>query len=150
MTERKRGRSTPDRPHGSTLHYNGARVEPTPGSRIGPYEIVSALGAGGMGEVYRARDSKLDRQVAIKILPPAVAGDPDRRARFEREARALAALNHPNIAQVYNVEEIAGSMAIVMELVEGEDLADRISKGPLSWRDRLHVAPARRRPRRRA
>ena len=86
-----------------------------------------------MGEVYRARDSKLDRQVAIKILPALVAADPERRARFEREARALASLNHPNIAHIYGVEETGGEMAIVMELVEGEDLAARLARGPLTW-----------------
>ena len=115
-------------------------MERTPGSRIGPYEIVGALGAGGMGEVYRARDAKLDRQVAIKILPPAVADDPERRARFEREARALASLNHPHIAQIYGVEDAAGAMAIVMELVEGEDLAARIARAPLPWRDAQPIA----------
>ena len=120
--------------------YNGAHVQPTPGSRIGPYEIVSSLGAGGMGEVYRARDSKLDRYVAIKILPPLVASDPERRARFEREARALATLNHPNIAHIYGTEEAAGSMAIVMELVEGEDLVARIARGRLEWRDAQPIA----------
>jgi Tol biopolymer transport system component len=94
----------------------------TPGARLGPYEIVSALGAGGMGEVYRARDTTLDRDVAIKVLPDAVSGDPERLSRFEREAKALAALNHPNVAQIYAVE--AG--AIVMELVPGDTL-----RGPL-------------------
>lgn len=88
------------------------------GSRLGPYEIVAPLGAGGMGEVYRARDSKLNRDVAIKVLPPAFAEDPERMARFEREAQVLAALNHPNIAQIYGIEQ----GALIMELVEGEDL----------------------------
>ena len=91
-----------------------------------------------MGEVYRARDARLDRQVAIKILPVVVANDPERRARFEREARALAALNHPNIAQIYGAEEIGDTIAIVMELVEGEDLATRIARGPMPW---PHVQP---------
>ena len=77
----------------------------TPGTRLGPYEILSALGAGGMGEVYRARDTKLDRDVAIKILPEAFATDPDRLARFQREAKILASLNHPNIAAIYGLEE---------------------------------------------
>ena len=94
----------------------------TPGSRLGPYEIIAPLGAGGMGEVYRARDSKLGREVAIKVLPPAFAEDAARMARFEREAQTLAALNHPNIAAIYGIEQ----GAIVMELVEGEDL-----KGPV-------------------
>ena len=94
----------------------------TQGTRLGPYEIIAPLGAGGMGEVYRARDSKLDREVAIKVLPPAFAEDAARMARFEREAQMLAALNHPNIAAIYGIEQ----GAIVMELVEGEDL-----KGPV-------------------
>src|SRR5688572_17045959 len=93
-----------------------------PGARIGSHVVLSLLGEGGMGEVYRARDTALDREVAIKKLPEAVANDPERLARFEREARALAALNHPNVAQIYAVE--AG--AIVMELVPGETL-----RGPL-------------------
>src|SRR5438876_6317264 len=93
------------------------------GARVGPYEIVSPLGAGGMGEVYRARDRKLDRDVAIKILPEALAADPDRIARFEREAKTLAALNHPNIAHVHGLEESDGVRALVMELVEGPTLA---------------------------
>jgi len=92
------------------------------GQHLGPYEIVSPIGAGGMGEVYRARDTKLKRDVAVKVLPESVAGDPERLARFEREAQALAALSHPNIAAVYAVE----GLAIVMELVEGEDLSEVI------------------------
>ena len=102
-----------------------------PGTRIGAYEITSALGAGGMGEVYRARDTRLKREVALKILPPSVASDPDRVARFQREAEVLAALNHPNIAQIYGVEVVDGTLALVMELVEGEDLAVRIARGPI-------------------
>jgi serine/threonine protein kinase len=101
----------------------------TSGTRLGPYEIVSALGAGGMGEVYRARDTKLDRDVAIKILPELFTHDPDRLARFEREAKTLASLNHPNIAAVYGLEPSSdGASAIVMELVEGDTLADRIAR----------------------
>src|SRR5881296_2208741 len=96
------------------------------GSRIGPYEIVSALGAGGMGEVYRARDVKLGRDVAIKVLPTAFTTDPDRLARFEREARVLASLNHPHIAAIYGLEERDGLRALVLEFVEGETLAARI------------------------
>ncbi|MDQ3168853.1 MAG: protein kinase, partial [Acidobacteriota bacterium] len=80
-----------------------------PGTRIGPYEILAPIGAGGMGEVYRARDTKLNREVALKILSPALASDPDRRERFEREARAAAALNHPNIVTIHSVEEIDGT-----------------------------------------
>jgi Tol biopolymer transport system component len=110
------------------------------GSRIGPYEIVSVLGAGGMGEVYRARDTKLNRDVAIKVLPDAFARDPERLARFTREAQTLASLNHPHIAQIYGiVDEPAGSH-IVMELVEGEDLAQRLARGPLPVDEALPLA----------
>src|SRR5438045_3439391 len=98
------------------------------GVRVGVYEIVAPIGAGGMGEVYRARDTKLGRDVAIKVLPAAVTSDPDRLARFSREAQVLASLNHPNIAAIYHLEETADGPAIVMELVEGETLADRIAR----------------------
>src|SRR6266481_6267794 len=98
------------------------------GTRLGAYEILSALGAGGMGEVYRARDSKLNRDVAIKVLPEAVATDRERLARFEREAQVLAALNHPNIAHIHGFEDSTGVPALVMELVEGPTLADRIAQ----------------------
>src|SRR5262245_62052473 len=101
------------------------------GSRLGPYEILSAIGAGGMGEVYRARDTRLKREVALKILPESFATDPDRLARFQREAEVLASLNHPNIAAIHGLEEADGTRALVMELVEGETLADRITRGPL-------------------
>ena len=101
------------------------------GIRLGPYEIVAPIGAGGMGEVYRARDTKLKRDVAIKILPEAFAADPERMARFQREAEVLASLNHPNIAQIYGVED----RALVMELVEGETL-----KGPLPLETALNYA----------
>jgi len=94
----------------------------SPGDKLGPYEIVAPIGAGGMGEVYKAKDTKLDREVAIKILPSALAQDPERLARFEREARVLASLNHPNIAQVYAIEESSTGRALVMELVPGETL----------------------------
>jgi len=104
----------------------------TPGTRLASYEIVSAVGAGGMGEVYRARDLKLGRDVAIKVLPESVAGDRDRLARFEREASLLASLNHPNIAQVFGLEDAAASRAIVMELVDGEDLSEFIGAGSLT------------------
>src|ERR1041384_8068170 len=106
------------------------------GTRLGPYEILSPLGAGGMGEVYRAKDIKLDRDVAIKILPEAVAQDPERLARFEREAKVLAALNHPNIAAIYSVEE----GALVMELVEGETLAKIIQQVPVPLSTALDYA----------
>lgn len=98
------------------------------GSRLGHYDIVSSLGAGGMGEVYRARDRKLGREVALKVLPSAISDDPDRQARLVREARALAALNHPHIGAIYGVEEVDGVHGLVLELVEGETLADRIAR----------------------
>ena len=101
----------------------------SPGFRIGPYEIVGLLGAGGMGEVYRARDARLKRDVALKFLPETFAADPERLARFEREAQALAALKHPHIATIHGIEEAAGLRALVLELVEGETLADRIARG---------------------
>ena len=101
------------------------------GTRLGPYRIVSPLGAGGMGEVYRATDSRLKRQVAIKLLPSGVAADSDRLARFQREAEVLASLNHPHIAAIYGLEDADGVKALVMELVEGPTLADRIAQGPL-------------------
>jgi len=110
-----------------------------PGTRIGPYEITAPLGAGGMGEVWRARDARLDRDVAIKGLPASVAGDVDRRARFEREAKLLASLNHANIAALYGLEEIGGTPYLVLELVEGEALSARLVRGPLPVREALEV-----------
>ncbi len=109
------------------------------GTRLGPYEIIELLGKGGMGEVYRARDSRLDRDVALKVLPEGIASDPDTLARFDREARALAALNHPHIAQVYGLEQ-GDSTVIVMELVEGEDLAVMLERGALDLADALPIA----------
>ncbi len=109
------------------------------GSRIGNYEVLTPQGAGGMGEVYRARDTRLDRTVAIKSLPPVFATDPERLARFEREAKLLASLNHPNIAGIYGLEDVAGSPYLVLEFVEGETLAQRLSRGPLSARETLEV-----------
>src|SRR5262249_4980276 len=97
------------------------------GARLGPYEILSAIGAGGMGEVYRARDTKLGRDVALKVLPDSLLHDPDRLARFEREAHILAALNHPSIGHIYGFEDSTAVPALVMELVEGPTLADRIA-----------------------
>jgi len=111
-----------------------------PGTRVGAYEIVGSLGAGGMGEVYRARDAKLGRDVALKILPDAVRTDPERVARFEREARVLAGLNHTHIAGIYGFIESTGADALVMELVDGPTLADRISSGPLPVDDALAIA----------
>jgi serine/threonine protein kinase len=110
------------------------------GTRIGPYEILTLVGSGGMGEVYRARDAKLGRDIAIKVLPNAVADDPERLARFEREARVLAALNHPNIAHIHGFEDSTGAPAIVMELVEGPTLADRIARGPIPMDEAFAIA----------
>src|SRR5215470_16617455 len=103
----------------------------TSGTHVGSYEIVSAIGAGGMGEVYRARDSKLGRDVAIKVLPEAFARDADRMARFQREAKVLASLDHPNIASIFGLEDSGSTPALVMQLVEGPTLADRIKAGPI-------------------
>src|SRR6267142_5667562 len=111
----------------------------TPDTRLGPYEIVGPLGVGGMGEVYRARDSRLGRDVAIKALPPAFAADPARLSRFRREAQTLASLNHPNIAAIYGLEEGAGAPHLVLELVEGETLATRLARGPLPPSDALRL-----------
>jgi serine/threonine protein kinase len=112
----------------------------TAGSRLGPYEILSAIGAGGMGEVYRAHDTKLNRDVALKILPDAFASDPNRLARFTREAQTLAALNHPNIAHVHGLDESDSVRALVMELVEGEDLSHRLRRGPIPLDEALAIA----------
>ena len=102
-----------------------------PGTRLGSFEIGPLLGVGGMGEVYRARDVRLGREVAIKVLPAVVGADPERAVRFQREARVLATLNHPNIAAIHGVEEHEGVWALVLELVEGETLADRLTRGPV-------------------
>src|SRR6516164_6113002 len=110
------------------------------GTRLGAYEIVTLIGVGGMGEVYRARDARLNRDVAIKVLPSEVAADVDRLARFEREAQLLASLNHPNIAHINGLEDSTGSPALVMELVEGPTLADRIAKGPIPLDEALPIA----------
>ena len=110
------------------------------GSRLGPYDISAQIGAGGMGEVYRAIDTNLGRQVAIKVLPEAVAADPDRLARFDREAKTLATLSHPNIATIYGLERSGGSIALVMELVEGPTLADRTARGAIPVSEALLIA----------
>ncbi len=112
----------------------------TPGSRLGVYEVVAPLGAGGMGEVWKALDTSLDREVAIKVLPAAFASDPERLARFEREARVLASLNHPNIAAIHGLHETGGVRFLAMELVPGEDLARRLERGRLSLTEALDVA----------
>ena len=110
-----------------------------PGTRIGAYEVTGALGAGGMAEVYRARDIKLGRDVALKLLPELFAADPQRLARFQREAQVLASLNHPHIAQIYGLEDSGNLRALVMELVEGETLAARIAQGDADLRVRPYV-----------
>src|SRR5213076_904158 len=104
-----------------------------PGARLGPYEVEAPIGAGGMGEVYRARDTRLERSVAVKVLPAEFASRADLRARFEREARTISSLNHPHICALYDV----GDNYLVMELLEGETLADRLAKGPLPLSDVL-------------
>jgi Protein kinase domain len=115
----------------------------TPGTRVGPYEVSAAIGAGGMGEVYRARDTRLNRDVAIKVLPDVFSSDPDRLGRFRREAQLLATLNHQNIAAIYGLEEAGippGTSALVLELVDGPTLADRIAAGPLPLEEALSIA----------
>ena len=112
----------------------------TPGTRLGVYEVTAQIGEGGMGQVYRARDTKLDRDVAIKVLPEAFAHDSDRLARFQREAKTLASLNHPNIAAIYGLEESGGLTALVMELVEGDDLSQRIARDAIPFDDALPIA----------
>ena len=111
-----------------------------PGTTLGPYEVLAAIGAGGMGEVYKARDTKLDRDVALKILPDAFVNDPERLARFQREAKVLASLNHPNIAAIYGLEESGDSPALVLEYVPGPTLQDRIAKGPIPLDEALPIA----------
>src|SRR6202022_551887 len=111
-----------------------------PGRRLGPYEILSAIGAGGMGEVYKAHDTKLARDVAIKVLPANFVNDPERLSRFQREARMLAALNHANIATIYGLEQSGGVTCLVMELVSGETLAERVKAGALGIEEALKIA----------
>ena len=111
-----------------------------PGTRLGSFQIAALVGAGGMGEVYRARDTKLDRDVAIKVIPSAFAADPGRLSRFEREAKVLASLSHPHIAQVFGLEEADGIHALVMELVDGEDLSLRIGRGPIAFNEAVIIA----------
>src|SRR6516162_3613580 len=123
----------------------GSRMRPTsvalaPGTRLGAYEVVSLLGEGGMGQVYRARDTKLNRDVALKILPEPFALDGDRIVRFRREAQVLAALNHPHIAQIYGFEDSGSTHALVLELVEGPTLADRIARGSIPLDEALSIA----------
>src|SRR4249920_1958357 len=110
------------------------------GTRLGLYEILAPIGVGGMGEVYRAKDSKLGRDVALKVLPDALAGDAEYMARSQREAQVLASLNHPYIASIYGLEESDSVRALVMELVEGPTLAERIKKGPIPLKGALDIA----------
>src|SRR2546426_1196706 len=117
-------------PHSVAARIIASLLAFAPGTRLGPYEVTAQIGEGGMGQVYRATDTRLKRQVAIKILPPSLAADADRLARFQREAEMLASLNHPNIAGIYGLEESGGMTALVMELVEGEDLSAHIARGP--------------------
>ena len=112
----------------------------TPGTRLGVYEVTALIGEGGMGQVYRARDTKLNRDVALKVLPDSFASDPDRLARFTREAQTLASLNHPNIAHIHGLEESGGVRALVMELVEGDDLSQRIARGAIPLDEALPIA----------
>src|SRR6185436_16820900 len=109
------------------------------GTKLGPYEILAPLGAGGMGEVYRARDPRLGRDVAVKVLPRAVSGDPERQQRFETEARAAGALNHPNIVTMYDVGVEGGVPYLVTEVLEGENLRALIDRGPLSPHKAIHI-----------
>ena len=111
-----------------------------PGSRLGSYEVTALIGQGGMGEVYRAKDTKVNRDVALKVLPNLFADDPERLARFQPEARVLASLNHPNIASIYGLEEAEGVRALVLELVEGPTLAGRIKQGPIPVDEALPIA----------
>ena len=124
-------------------HYNergtACSMALSPGTRLGPYEILDPLGTGGMGEVYRARDSRLKRDVAIKVVPDLFSTDPERLTRFTKEAEFLASLNHPNIAAVHGLEESSGVRAIVLELVDGDTLAEVIARGPIAWEDAIPI-----------
>ena len=111
-----------------------------PGTTLGPYSVTAKIGEGGMGEVWQARDTKLDRDAALKVLPEAFTSDPDRLARFEREAKVLASLNHPNIGSIYGLEEAEAVKALVLELIEGPTLADRIKQGPIPIDEALPIA----------
>ena len=122
------------------LAFLTATMSLRPGTRLGHYDVTSKLGEGGMGEVWEATDTQLNRQVALKILPDAFASDPDRLARFTREAQILASLNHPNIAAIHGIEESDGTRALVLELVEGPTLADRIAEGPIPLDEALPIA----------
>ena len=127
------------RPH-SVYNPSHFPVALAPGTRLGPYEITALIGAGGMGEVYRARDTTLNRDVALKILPAEFTTDPERLARFKREAQVLAALDHPNIGAIYGFEDTDGAHALILQLVEGPTLADRIAVGPMPIDEALPIA----------
>jgi serine/threonine protein kinase/Tol biopolymer transport system component len=140
LAQPETGRGLLDMPPGADGRVSSVGTPNLTGRQFGAYEVRAAIGAGGMGEVYRARDPKLGRDVAIKILPTAFSSDPDRRARFDREARVLAALNHPHIGAIYGVEESDGIRALVLELVDGETLAERIARGPIPIDEALTIA----------
>ena len=110
------------------------------GTRVGIYEVTAKIGEGGMGEVYQARDTTLDRDVALKVLPEAFTADPDRLARFQREAKVLASLNHPNIGAIHGLESTEETQALVLELIEGPTLAERIAEGPIPVDEALTIA----------
>src|SRR6266511_2513130 len=112
----------------------------TPGTQLGAYELIAPIGAGGMGEIYRARDTRLQRTVAIKVLPSRLADRPDLRQRFEREARTVTSLNHPHICALYDIGRHEGTDFLVLEFLEGESLAERVSRGPLAPKDVLRFA----------
>src|SRR6516165_5230074 len=118
----------------------GVEVTLAAGSKLGPYEILGQIGAGGMGEVYRAKDPRLGREVAIKVLPASFSTDPDRLRRFEHEARAAGMLNHANITAVFDIGEVGGAPYVVSELLEGETLRNRLSAGPLAFRKAIDYA----------
>src|SRR4029078_11150355 len=128
------------RPNAGSAPILTSHLPLTPGTRLGVYEVTAQIGEGGMGQVFRATDTKLKRQVAIKILPPSLAADHDRLPPVQRDAEVLASLNHPHIAGIYGLEESAGVSALVMELVEGEDLAAHIARGPIALPDALPIA----------
>jgi serine/threonine protein kinase len=119
------------------------RMSIQPGTRFGPYEITALLGAGGMGEVYRAHDTRLGREVALKVLPSRFASDPDRMRRFDQEARAAGMLNHPNILSVYDLGATSEAPYVVSELLDGETLAERLARGPVAQRKTIEYAVGR-------
>src|SRR5262249_34531641 len=128
------------RPNDCIFYNRAPSVALAPGRRLGAYEITAMIGQGGMGEVYRAKDTKLGRDVALKILPTTFTNDPDRVARFRREAQVLASLNHPHIAQIHGLEEVEGTQFLVLELVDGQSLDKRIARGPIPVDEALAIA----------